>query len=171
VWIGIVNLAIQYWELYYLVNEQNKSVAELWDGECLRCTFHRCVDRRLLLMSEELVNLVSTVELSEEHDAMAWQYQSTRVYSSQSLYAIINFRGVKPIYLPVVWKLIVPHRIHFFLWLVSKNKLLTRDDLERQNLDDYTCLFCTEKEYVHHLFFKCVIARKVWEEMSQMMGV
>jgi hypothetical protein len=71
VWIGIVNLAIQYWELYYLVNEQNKSVAELWDGECLRCTFHRCVDRRLLLMSEELVNLVSTVELSEEHDAMA----------------------------------------------------------------------------------------------------
>jgi hypothetical protein len=39
VWLGSVSLAIQYWELYCLVNEQNKSVADLCDGENLRCTF------------------------------------------------------------------------------------------------------------------------------------
>jgi hypothetical protein len=48
-----------------------------------------------------------------------------RVYSSHSLYAIINFRGIKPVYLHDVWKIIVPPRIHFFLWLLSKNKLLS----------------------------------------------
>jgi hypothetical protein len=39
VWLGSVSLAIQYWEMYWLVNEQNKVVADLWDGENLRCTF------------------------------------------------------------------------------------------------------------------------------------
>jgi hypothetical protein len=29
VWIGTSSLAIQYWEIYCLVNEHNKSVAEL----------------------------------------------------------------------------------------------------------------------------------------------
>jgi hypothetical protein len=46
-WIGSSSLAIQYWELYYIVNEQNKSIADLWDGVNLKYTFYRCVDRRL----------------------------------------------------------------------------------------------------------------------------
>jgi hypothetical protein len=53
------------------------------------------------------------------------------------------------------------------LCLLSKNELLTRDNLEkRHNLDDSTCLFCTEKESVHHLFFDCVVARRTWELVS-----
>jgi hypothetical protein len=85
------------------------------------------------------------------------------VFTPPNLYAIINFRGVKPVYLPVVWKINVPPRIHFFLWLLFKNKLLTRDNLEkRQKLEDLTCVFYTEKESIHHLFFYCVIAKRAW---------
>jgi hypothetical protein len=44
-------------------------------------------------------------------------------------------------YVPSVWKLIVPPRVQFFLWLLSKNKLLTRDNLEKgMALDDNTCV-------------------------------
>jgi hypothetical protein len=68
----------------------------------LKCTFRRCVDRRLLSMWEELISLVSTVDSSDEEDALVWQYQSSGIYSSQSLYAVINLRGVKPVYLPAV---------------------------------------------------------------------
>jgi hypothetical protein len=58
------------------------------------------------------------------------------------------------------------------LWLLSKNKLLTRDNLEkRQHLDGYSCLFCTEKEFIHHLFFDCVMARRISELVSQAIGV
>jgi hypothetical protein len=53
-------------------------------------------------MWEELVSLVSTVDSSDEEDALVWQYQSSGIYSSQSLYAVINLRGVKPVYLPAV---------------------------------------------------------------------
>jgi hypothetical protein len=91
-WIGSSSLVIQYCEIYCLVNEQNKIIDELWDGENLVCTFCSCVDRRLLLLWEELVNLASTIEFSGDEYALIWQYQSSGVYSSQSLYAIVNFR-------------------------------------------------------------------------------
>jgi hypothetical protein len=93
---------------------------------------------------------VSTIELTGDDDAMIWQFHSSGVYSS--LYVVINFRGVKPVYLPIVWKL-VALPIHFFLWLLFKNKLLTRGNLEkRKNIDDPTCLFCSDKESIHYLF-------------------
>jgi hypothetical protein len=75
------------------------------------------------------------------------------------------------VYIPAVWKLIVPPRIHFFLWLLSKNKLLTRDNLEkRRNLDNASCLFCNEKESVPHLFFECVVARRAWMLIFRTIG-
>jgi hypothetical protein len=54
------------------VNEQNKTVAGLWDGENLKCTFRWCVDIRLFNMWEELVSLITTIEFSADEDAMVW---------------------------------------------------------------------------------------------------
>jgi len=72
-----------------------------------------------------------------------------------SLYSIVNSRRVILVYEPAVWKLSIPPRIHIFLWLLSKNKLLTGDNLgRRRELDDQTCLFCCEAESVNHLFFE-----------------
>jgi hypothetical protein len=88
-----------------------------------------------------------------------------------SLYAIINFRGVTPIYVPAVWKLMVPPRVHLFLWLLLKNKLLTRDNLGKgREVEDKTCLFCEEHESVHHLFYECVVAKQAWDVVSEVVG-
>jgi hypothetical protein len=63
-------------------------------------------------------------------------------------------------YTPLVWKLYVPSRLHIFLLLLAKNKVLTRDNLaKRKKLDDLSCLFCTESESVSHLFFDCCVAQ------------
>jgi hypothetical protein len=83
-------------------------------------------------MWEEMVQIAATVERSEDDNTLIWQYTSTGVYSSQSLYKIINFRGVQPVFVPAVWKLLIPPRVQFFLWLLSKNKLLTCDDVEKR---------------------------------------
>jgi hypothetical protein len=75
------------------------------------------------------------------------------------------------VYVPAVWSLLIPPRVHFFLRLLSKNKLLTRDNLEkRKGVDDKTCLFCNERETVHHLFYDCVVANRVWEAISEVVG-
>ena len=51
---------------------------------------------------------------------------TSTVYSSQSLYKIVNFRGIVPVHVLALWHLKIPPGIHLFLWLLSKNKLLTR---------------------------------------------
>jgi hypothetical protein len=87
------------------------------------------------------------------------------------LYMGLSTMGVKQIFTPLVWKLQVPPRIHIFLWLLTKNKILTRDNLsKRKKLDDITCLFCTEFESVRHLFFECCVAQNIWETISDMLG-
>ena len=37
--------------------------------------------------------IVSVVQFSQEGDALLWAYESSRIYSTHSIYAIINFRG------------------------------------------------------------------------------
>ena len=92
-------------------------------------------------------------------------------YIPQSLYKIVNFRGIVPVHVPAVWHLKIPPRIHFFLWLLSKNKLLTRDNLSlRRKVDDQSFLFCMENESVHHLFFGCVVAKQLWVYVSEVIG-
>ena len=76
----------------------------------------------------EVVQLASTIVFSDDEDALVCKFNSNGVYSSQSLYKIVNFRGIVPVHVPAVWHLKIPPRIHFFLWLLSKNKLLTRDN-------------------------------------------
>ena len=76
---------------------------------------------------------------------------------------MINFRGVKPIFIPAIWKLLVPPRVHIFLWLVSYNKIMTRDNLRRRHIiKPLTCVFCSSDESIQHLLFDCVVARIMW---------
>jgi hypothetical protein len=93
-------------------------------------------------------------------------------YSVQSLYAIVSNRGIKQMYTPVMWKLSVPLRVHIFLWLLANNKTLMRDNIaKRKILDDKTCLFCNELEYVNHLFFECYIAQSLWKCIYEITNV
>jgi hypothetical protein len=114
-----------------------------------------------------LESIAQNIMFSGEPDALVWQYTSSGVYSSSSLYAVISFGGVKSVVFPALWKIIVPPRIHIFLWLIMHNKIMTRDNLKKRNLNKpETCVFCSEPESVQHLFFDCIVARNVWQKIS-----
>jgi hypothetical protein len=166
-WLGHSSLAVQFWDLYIVVNGKTGNVADLWDGHNLKCTFRRTVDSRLGRVWLEIVQIASTFVFSEEEDALIWKFNSNEIYSSQSLYRIINFRGVTPVHSPSIWTLRIPPRVQFFLWLLTKNKNLTRDNLaKRQKVEDKTCLFCEETETSQHLFFNCAVAKEMWRRIS-----
>jgi hypothetical protein len=38
-WFGSSSMAIQFWEVYSIINEQDKTVREAWDGYNLMFTF------------------------------------------------------------------------------------------------------------------------------------
>lgn len=144
----------------------------MWDGVNLKCTFRINVYSDHYQSWLDIAELVSSIQLSEEEDEMIWQFNCSSNYSSQSLYKIINFRGIKSIHVPAVWSLKIPPRVHFFLWLVMNNRALTRDNLaKRRKVDDESCLFCSEKETIQHVFFYCVVAKQCWKIVLDILGV
>lgn len=48
IWHGNAPLATQFWDLYFLVQEKNKTITELWDGDDLKCTFRRTFSDELM---------------------------------------------------------------------------------------------------------------------------
>jgi hypothetical protein len=69
-WLGSSSLAIQFWELYTIVNEKTGTIRELWDGQDLKCTFRRTVDDRMYRVWMEVVQLASTIVFCDEEDAL-----------------------------------------------------------------------------------------------------
>jgi hypothetical protein len=44
---------------------------------------------------DELVHISSSIQFEEAEDDIVWSFNSSGIYSVQSLYAIVNNRGVK----------------------------------------------------------------------------
>lgn len=169
-WFGSCSLAIQFWPFYVLINEQGNCVVDLWDGVNLKFTFRRTVPAGLMRMWEEITSIAQSITFTDDSDAIFWKFESNGRYSVQSLYSVISFKGVKPIYTLVMWKLTIPPRIHIF-WLVANNRLLTRDNLaKRRHLDDTSCLFSCENESIIHLLFDCCVAKLTWSYISSISG-
>jgi hypothetical protein len=171
-WLRTSSLAIHYWKLYRWVNEKNKSVASLWDGTDLKCSFSRTGDENMLVLREEVCQIASTINYSDEEDSMIWQFSSDGRFSVQSLYKVVNFRGIQPVFASSIWDIKIPPTIQYFMWLLSKNKLLTRDNLsKRSKVEDPTCLLCNERESIQHLFFSCAVAKQLWHVLSKIFDI
>jgi hypothetical protein len=134
-----------------------------WGG-VLRVTFRRTFD-------ENMLTLVETLELKEGNISLVWCYQNSGVYSSKSLYAIINYRCVILVYVSAVWNIVVPPKIHLFLWLLSYHKLATMDNRNKRGMSKpVQCRFFMEEESINHLFFDCAVARNVWTYACEFLG-
>ena len=79
----------------------------------------------LMIQWKDLVNILRLTTFSTDDDSLMWQYETKGACSSKSLYVIINFRGIQPLYLPAVWSIKVPPKVQGFLWLFSQNKIMT----------------------------------------------
>jgi hypothetical protein len=114
------------------------------------------------------LEIAKGITFSNSLDRLIWKYESNGVYSSKFLYAIVNFRGIQPVYLPVVWDLKISPRVQNFLWLFSPNKFLTRDNVRKRGIPKpLECSHCKEIESVSHLFFECLISKLLWQEVQE----
>ena len=167
-WFGTSPLAVQFWPIYSVCNELNKSFNEVWDGQCLKLSFRRNFSDSLMEQWFQLEEIAKSITFTAEPDALIWQLDNKGKYSSSSLYHVINFRGVQPVFIPAIWKLRVPPKIHVFLWLLSKNKLMTRDNLRKRHIiKPLDCVYCLEQESCSHLFFECIVAKHLWAHIEE----
>ena len=127
---------------------------------------------RLMNQWLDLVSIAESISFSDDCDSIIWAFDGSSKFSVQAIYKTISFRGIQPVYTPIIWDICVPPRVHIFLWLLSNNKTLTRTNLaKRRHVDDTTCLFCSEQETVHHLFFECCVPKVLWTYISEIFHV
>jgi hypothetical protein len=67
-WFVTCSLAIQFWEVYSIINEQGKIVAKAWDGVDLKFTFRRTADRNIMNQWREVVQIASSIQFGEDED-------------------------------------------------------------------------------------------------------
>lgn len=138
----------------------------------LKFSFRRSVSPSLMNMWYEILAIAGSIVFSTDPDAIVWKFTSNGIYSVQSLYAVVNFRGVKPIHPQLSGSCAFLLEFRFFLWLFSNNKLLTSDNLaKRREVNEKSCVFCDEPESISHLFFDCCVVNIMWELCSSIFGI
>jgi hypothetical protein len=63
-------------------------------------TFRRNFSSTLMQQWYDLESIATSIIFTTDIDDLLWQYESGGVYSSSSLYAVINFGGVTPMFIP-----------------------------------------------------------------------
>ena len=72
-----------------------------------------------------------------------------------------------------IWKPKVPLRVAYLLWTVALGKILTTDNLRKQNiiLVSWYCMCKADGETIDHLFLHCLLARELWAAVFNLFGM
>jgi hypothetical protein len=92
-------ITTQFWDIYIVSNQETQTIRELWDGEQIRGTFRRIFSDEMMVSWLELIEIAKTISYSDGNDQLISQYETNEIYSSSSMYAIVNFRGIQPIFI------------------------------------------------------------------------
>ena len=72
-----------------------------------------------------------------------------------------------------IWKVKVPKRVAFFMWIAAHGQILTLDNLMLRGrpLENRCYLCCCNAESVNHLLLFCPIAHSLWMYMLRLFGI
>ena len=100
-------------------------------------------------------------------DKWIWTKFTSGEFSIKSAYRILcnnaNLGSSNPIW-ELIWKSHIHERLKMFLWRISSNLLLTKDNLDRFiDAEDQLCPLCKiEQESIVHIFLHCPVAKALW---------
>jgi len=110
---------------------------------------------------------------SHRQDKWVWKGDSTETYTVGNAYKFLNKDSRDENHdeeFKELWKLKIPSKASFFAWRLIRDRLRTKNNLHRRNVEinDNLCPFCRDKEEeAAHLFFNChKILPLWWESMS-----
>jgi hypothetical protein len=160
-WIGDGPLALSFPILFDLTSDKDITVYKVMSSNFEALSFRRRMTGNLQELFDELVALCSKFNLSSQEDKPIWRL-GNKGFTVNYLYKKNSLDQIKVPY-RFLWKSKLPQKIKVFLWLVIRNKILTKDNLRKRNWKGSDeCCFCGGMESIDHLFFKCSVAKFVW---------
>ncbi|GJV38519.1 RNA-directed DNA polymerase, eukaryota, reverse transcriptase zinc-binding domain protein [Tanacetum coccineum] len=113
----------------------------------------------------DLLSLFQDVVLSDSSDSWMWSVDASSGYTVASCRTLIdsNILDVAP--KATRLNRLIPNKVNVFIWRLMLNKLPTRVNLDRRDIDvgSILCPICLEDiETVNHIFFSCNMAKDLW---------
>lgn len=163
VWIGNCPPRIRFLGLYEIYNQQRIIVKEVAQ-EGLKCiTFRRLFGNAELTEWRELSELTQEIACTDEADVLKCVHGKNGVYTSKLLYQLLTFRGVLDLKMNILWRLPIPLKQKYFLWLAMKDRIQTTEQLRQKNWEgSEACELCGVTENAQHVIFTCPMASFIW---------
>jgi hypothetical protein len=87
-------------------------------------------------------------------------------FSVKSMYKSYKISLTKTPYW-FIWKAKIPQRIRVFMWMILKNKILSKENLKRKNWQgNVNCDWCGCLETTKHIFHDCQVATFTWFQLA-----
>lgn len=112
--------------------------------------------------------------LNESDDILRWRWTANGQYSANSLYVVMTSGGLIAWRFTEIWKYSIPPSVRVFLFLLLRDKLLTKETMLRRQFNcNGDCVLCAtnQLESALHLFFRCVYSIRIWEGICAYLGV
>ena len=123
---------LKYCQLYNIVRKKQDTVADVLSTQIPNLSWLRDLIGNKLVMWNNLVSHLSTIDLSQERDGFKWNLDRTSVFSVKSHYlGLINQNT--PNQNKRIWKLKAPLKIKIFLWYLRRDVILTKDNFLKWN--------------------------------------
>jgi hypothetical protein len=159
-WLFDEPLAVVVPTLFELSKNKSISVAQAIQGEPI--CFRRWLHFELRAQWEKVWEAARNFQLDNSQDNIFWNLGKSRKFTVKSVYDGLT-KDDSGLYHKKIWKSKIPAKIKIFLWLMTFDVLLTRDNLRKRKWQgDPCCVFCDCEESIPHLFFQCPVARIVW---------
>jgi len=84
---------------------------------------------------------------------LCWKPSSKKIFDVRSYYKVYNSNTLLSFPWKTLWKLKVPTKVSFFLWIVALGRILTTDNLRRHPLVvfDWCCMCKRDGETTYAL--------------------
>lgn len=159
----------QYLELFSFANDAAISVQFILSSEDLADSFHLPLSSQAYSQFQQLLLLVDDTTIQEGKDVWTYIWGSHLFASSRAYLHLSGSRQVHSVY-KWLWSSHCQPRRKFFFWLLLKDRLNTREILQRKSmdLDNYNCELChfNTEETLLHLFFHCPFAMRCWNTLG-----
>jgi hypothetical protein len=118
-----------------------------------RPSFKRWLHEDLQNQVRRLYDIVYCFSINNSKDRAKWDWEKSGIFSVKSTYKYLSRLDVG-LSFKKIWNAKIPLKIRIFMWLVSHDAILTKDNLIKQKWNgNSSCAFCTEKKDGQHLFF------------------
>lgn len=110
-----------------------------------------------------LRELIDEIDIQDSPDSLSWSLNSSKKFTTKSLYEAITFRGVKDTPMQKIWKCPAPMKMKHFVWLARKDRIQSAEQLRKKGWGGSEfCQLCVALETTDHMPFACPMAVFTW---------